>query len=39
MNLPGNKDIQRLLDEEKSLRSRRQFLMSAAGVADRKSVV
>ena len=33
MNLPGNKDIQRLLDEEKSLRSRRQFLMSAAGVA------
>ena len=33
MSTPFNKDIQRLLDEEKSLRSRRQFLMSAAGVA------
>lgn len=33
MNLPGNKDIQRLLDEERVLRSRRQFLISAGGVA------
>lgn len=30
---PGSGDIQRLLDEEKALRSRRRFLTSAAGVA------
>ncbi len=33
MSMPTDKDIRRLLDQEKSLRSRRQFLGSAAGVA------
>ena len=33
MSMPTDKDIRRLLDQESSLRSRRQFLTSAAGVA------